>query len=366
MDDCTKSTEHESILDKTQDQKDANDKGETFIQTLKGPLAAFIWVFMPATSATCISLLQRQIPHFELTALRFIMAFLSVLFGLAFKRTLPQIARTEIPSAIMCGLFVFIATTTLFNAVTLVPLTTVQSLFMTSNIISGMILFAIFMRVKITLKQVLFAALCVVGVFMIIQPAFIFHWIQNDNSTTGSTDFLRITNENSTNATEWERVYTNSSRMIGSTFKMAAFGYALSIFTGVAISVNLLLAEIFTCLSDNLIAVLFWAYIPCILIPVTASAIFDKPTLPENWYQVFLVFAHCITFVFVPPLTSCASQCMSRKMINIVVSTSIVFMLIPQYTVLSSILSGHRNWTEVVGFVLDLLGSTFGSALELF
>ena len=46
-------------------------------------------------------------------------------------------------------------------------------------------------------------------------------------------------------------------------------------------------------------------------------------------------------------------------------STQVVFMLIAQYTVLSSILPGHRNWMEVVGVIVALLGSSLSSLLEI-
>ena len=41
-------------------------------------------------------------------------------------------------------------------------------------------------------------------------------------------------------------------------------------------------------------------------------------------------------------------------------------MLIPQYTVLSSILPGHRNWMEVVGVILVMLGCSMSSLVEMF
>ena len=47
-------------------------------------------------------------------------------------------------------------------------------------------------------------------------------------------------------------------------------------------------------------------------------------------------------------------------------STQVAFMLIAQYTVLSSVLPGHRNWMEVVGVILVLMGSGASSVFEMF
>ena len=41
-------------------------------------------------------------------------------------------------------------------------------------------------------------------------------------------------------------------------------------------------------------------------------------------------------------------------------------MLIAQYTVLSSILPGHRNWMEVMGVILVLAGSGASSVFAMF
>ena len=54
-------------------------------------------------------------------------------------------------------------------------------------------------------------------------------------------------------------------------------------------------------------------------------------------------------------------DCSTYLETQLILSTTIVFVLIPQYTVLSSVLPGNKNWIEVVGIVLVLLGSTLES-----
>ena len=58
-------------------------------------------------------------------------------------------------------------------------------------------------------------------------------------------------------------------------------------------------------------------------------------------------------------------QNISGSTINIILSLTVVTFLISQYTVLSSILPGHKNWIEVTGVILVLLGSTMESILEV-
>ena len=97
----------------------------------------------------------------------------------------------------------------------------------------------------------------------------------------------------------------------------------------------------------------------------SVMAIFGKPILPTNWMQMILITAHCVTFIFSTPLSMLAAQYISGNTVNLVFSTSAVLMLITQYTILSSILPGNRNWIEVAGVVLVLFGSAMGSVLEL-
>ena len=61
-----------------------------------------------------------------------------------------------------------------------------------------------------------------------------------------------------------------------------------------------------------------------------------------------------------------AAKYISGNTINIIFSLTVVIFLISQYTVLSSILPGHKNWIEVTGvIILVLLGSTMESILEV-
>ena len=92
--------------------------------------------------------------------------------------------------------------------------------------------------------------------------------------------------------------------------------------------------------------------------------ILEDPVLPQNWQHVLLVAGHSITFVCHWPLYAYAAKYLSGNTVNLIQSTSVVFMLIAQYTILSSVLPGHRNWIELVGVLLVLTGSVAKSLLE--
>ena len=88
--------------------------------------------------------------------------------------------------------------------------------------------------------------------------------------------------------------------------------------------------------------------------------------LPSNWFDTAMVTFHSLSYAAFWPLYIYAPKYISGNTVTAIVSTEVVFMLVSQYTVLSSILPGHRNCMEVVGVVLVLLGSSLSSILEIF
>ena len=50
---------------------------------------------------------------------------------------------------------------------------------------------------------------------------------------------------------------------------------------------------------------------------------------------------------------------------TLILTTDVISMLIAQYTVLSSILPGHRNLMEVVGVIFVLLGCSMSAIIEI-
>ena len=59
------------------------------------------------------------------------------------------------------------------------------------------------------------------------------------------------------------------------------------------------------------------------------------------------------------------SSVTSGNAASIIGTSSIVAMLAAQYTILKDIHPGHRNWIEVLGVFLVLLGATISSVVEI-
>ena len=354
MDEDTKLQESEKLV------KSTDQSGVDLVKKLKGIMAAFGWVLMAVTSATCVQLLKRSIPDFQLNTMRIGVALVAFSIVLVFKRSIPVISRTEILSTFVFGVLSFLSSMVYFVAVTFVPVSTAQSLHITCGIVFGMILFAVFWTDKITTKRVFCAILCIIGVTLVIQPDFIFTkpvpaTAKAQNNDVNITNLHSDYNINNLNGTYLEKI--NHPVLL-------ALGYTFSGATGLVISCNLLLLKKRPYLNENKFEVLFWSFFTGTLLSSILMVIFERPVLPSSVIETVLVALHVTPNILMWPTTMYAIQYVSGNTFNIVFSTSVVFMLILQYTLLSSILPGNRNWIEVFGVILVLIGSAMESAFE--
>ena len=91
----------------------------------------------------------------------------------------------------------------------------------------------------------------------------------------------------------------------------------------------------------------------------------ETPVLPGNWFDIVMVIVRGGTCAAIWPLSIYQAKTVTGNTATLIMSTQVAFMLIAQYPVLSSVLPGNRNWMEIVGVVLVLLGSSMASILEI-
>ena len=149
-------------------------------------------------------------------------------------------------------------------------------------------------------------------------------------------------------------------------FILVAIGYILAVVTGLAFVVDVLMLKGSQYILENYVTAFYWYYLISTILSAVAMMIFEHAVLPETLYEVFLIAGHSFGYVFNLPIYNFTAKYVSGNTVTIIYSTTVVFMLIPQYTVLSSIHPGHRNWIEVLGVGFVLIGSISKSLLELF
>ena len=311
--------------------------------------------FATVASSVCVQLLNRAIPDFQLNTMRFAVAFtLQTIVLLIFKR-LPKIPRHEIPYLALFGIFILVDNISIYAAVTFLPLSTCQCIIITSSIVSGLILFAVFYNDRVTVRSICLALLCACGVVLVVQPPFIF---PSDSEKYTVQEFDNSSLNTTTQAMETKETHGSIAT--------TTLGYVLAFGCGLNASLSMLIFKRRPYLGQHMGETMFWAFLISVLISAVPMVIYETITVPKTWFQVLLVSIHCIGCILSWPSYIYALRYVSGNTINIMYSTSVVLVLVPQYTVLSSIHPGHRNWMEVLGVVLVLLGASFGSVLEIY
>ncbi len=119
-------------------------------------------------------------------------------------------------------------------------------------------------------------------------------------------------------------------------------------------------------IGENIFRSLFWSFVFGVTSSLVLTFTLESPVWPKGGFDTVAVFVHSLAsagnFVF----WGYSLQYISGTTFNITYGTSVVFFLIPQYTVLASILPGQKNWMEVLGVFIVLCGSGLASVTEVF
>ena len=397
-----------SLLDESRENNYKGDNGN-YMQTIKGIVSVFTAVILLTASAISVQLLERRIPDLELNAFRSSTPLLCYSIGILITRKWPVISRSEIKVTVVYTVQTFLSGLCAFVSVSLLPIAFVQCVIQTVNITTGLCLFSLFWNEKLEIKSVLFAAMCICGVVLVIQPDFIFtgkisslngimdhqtvatdqmnvtekHMNETLNHVEGTKDnvngsihkvnetinYVNGTLGHVTGPLEDVGVTSDFSPMVNvlndGSLLLHVLGYLSAIVTGIANAFDILLIKRNPYIIEHMLEVLFWCFFTNTFLSVIFMVIMESPVVPNNWYDGVMVAVHCLTCVAIWPLFMYAPKCISGNTITAISSTSVVFNLISQYTILSSILPGNRNWIEIVGVVLVLLGSAMASILEM-
>ena len=132
------------LLENGPNNEDGEEKTGNRIDKIKGLLAKLLEVLLYVVSATCVQLLKRKIPDFELNTFRFGITFLMFLLKMVISRELPVVPKSEITGTFSFGLITCFDTACMYIAVSILPVSSAESIMMTCMILFGFILLSIF------------------------------------------------------------------------------------------------------------------------------------------------------------------------------------------------------------------------------
>ena len=342
----------------TEKSKLLNDTGiSTKWSSFKGIAAMLAFTILAATSKICVQMLGKAVPDFELNAIRCGLTMVCMAVYFAVTKTWPIVNREHWISVGLLCIFNNMCTLTLFIAVTLISLSSVESVLVTCQVITSLMIFKLINKEKITWDKLLAVPVCSVGVILVLQPTFIFREqngveIQIQGSVTNCTDqFVDI----SCRQEEDNKLY------------FIIFGYVLSVVSGLSYnvisSVTKYNKDFYT--NENIIISVIWSTLMGTIFSVIGMLIVEEPTLPKSLKDLALVGGHAVTFVLIMPLFCYGSILISGSLGAIIRSLNLLFVLAAQYLLMKDIFPGHRNWMEVFGVILVLFGAIFSSIVEL-
>ena len=304
----------------------------SIVDTLKGIIAAFTTVILHAVGATCVQLLQRRIPDLELNMFRSVAPFLMYSLYFLIKYQWPIIERGKIGITSLYIMTSFTSILCYFIAVSLLPAALVSCVATVSCLVSGLMLFSCVGEERITLKRISFAAICLFGVIMVIQPwqgsklaeaevMMSTHLINSTNDShsdspsggqvTEATNHVTITRSQSetdgTSRLFQEPVQEENSN--GELFKGInsqtdsepsitpgiILGYCLAVLNGVTAVFHPLIIKCSNqFITDHFHQVLFWCFASFTLVSFILSLVVETPVLPRNWYDAAMVTIHAL------------------------------------------------------------------------
>ncbi len=132
----------------TQDlHQDENKEKNTDLKTYsKGILCAFFVYVCIGISKICVQALQNRMEHFSLNAVRHACNALFFGIGLLITRTIPMIKRENIKVTIGSCINLTLTSLSMFIPVVYLPLASVESLHITSTVLSAFIIFGLIIR----------------------------------------------------------------------------------------------------------------------------------------------------------------------------------------------------------------------------
>ena len=383
-------------MEETEEDKDLLDKAEdrpTRFQSFQGIVATFVGEFLFILSGACVQLLKRRIPDFELSTFRNGIPLILYTIVVLATRKWPVIKRDKIGVTFLYTVVTFTNGFLLFVSITFLPASTVSSVVITSVITFGLIIFSLFADNRVTVKTVLFAALCVGGVILVIQPWSGYSEQLTDAKTetqfknikanetvnvTKTRRYLGLSNENiklvstgilnmtTTTTMSLSGVLSSSRGFFQTRICTQMIGYGSAVLCGVTFDLDVLMVKRNPYFNEDKLEVIFWIYFTNTIYSTIFIFIIETPVLPSNWFDSVLVIVHGLMYAAIWPLYIYGPKYISGHTVSAIISTQVVMMLIFQYTVLSSIHPGHRNWMEVMGAILVLVGSAASSVFEMF
>ena len=259
------------------------------------------------------------------------------------------IQRKHIPTLVYLGLIYVLYNIGSYGSTVYLPLAEVMGMVSIFSMIAAMIQSKVLFKKDIHIFHILSSIVCVFGILMIVQPKFQY---QNDidmHLNLSQSQFDRNLSSNTSDS-----MHINTSRMVD--MKGKIFGYLLCTIGGVTFGISfdvnaILLSDLRPFVKITYFTIIY--FIASIVISFYAEPF----VLFMTFHQFLLLMAHAIGAAMACFFNVYAAHIIGGVRVSLVLSLRILIHLLVQYTFMKSVLPGHRNWIEVVGALVLVLGA---------
>ena len=350
--------EEEALIDDDKDEQTTD-----YWSITKGVLAAAAYALLATASGVSVQLLERRIPDFQLNVFRNIVPLVMNSVWILFRGDLPRIETGKIAVTFIFTFLVFVSAFAFYVSISLLPAALATCLRNTSCLVSGLVLFSLLWKERLNLLNSFLCVLCVTGFLMTIQP-----W-NKDNSNHSNYEDKSTSLQNqvllplSTTTTTTSSIpgetgllnklenYLQVKHVVG-----LIVGYVFGFMSGFTQSGDILLMKRYPYISHNFLNILFWVFVCNTVYSTILMTILEAPVLPSNWFDTSMIAVHSFSCAGMWHFYTYAPKYISGNTFTLILTTDVVIMLICQYTFLSPILPGHRNWIEVTGGDMRVAG----------
>ena len=110
----------------------------------------------------------------------------------------------------------------------------------------------------------------------------------------------------------------------------------------------------------------FWTYLFGTLASVVVMLSVEQPILPDTITDHLACLGTRSMQCIDRTNFHVGNMCHRRNTANILYSTSIIYMVVAQYTFFKNIVPGNGNWIEIVGVCCVIIGFILSSIVQLF
>ncbi len=151
-------------------QQENQTQQRTWLDSLKGIIAALMQVVSYVASITSVQLLERRIPDFELQAIRCMGVVISCMIWVLIRQRFPVVPLSDVAAVLFHGFFASLGSLTTCVGFALIPAASGQCSNNTSSLLSGVLIFWFCGQERFSLSKLFCVVLCIVGVLFTLQP----------------------------------------------------------------------------------------------------------------------------------------------------------------------------------------------------